>query len=318
MANEINQYTADETGDPIKDEDLLDMDNEDGGGGFDKSKKITVAGFVTFIRGVFGLNGTGFTIPRFDNSGNLTDSPMTVGEPGVSVLTEGFGIGIAATGGVSLNIKGEGNDDSTQSIYIVNSDDTDIMLLENDGFFSLEFGTSINGFSNDGTLAANSQDRAVTEFAVKTYVDASLPTEIIGGVALSSSSDTNILDGTYVILADTTTVTSVTSGIGQDSNWTLEITQAGITNQKGVVTATVNLEKDGGGGANYDIAIFKNGSIIAESEQVGQKLESGGKGQSVTVMSIVEFSTSDTFDIRVSGNGTAADIFCGGGTLFIR
>ena len=142
--------------------------------------------------------------------------------------------------------------------------------------------------------------------------------EVIGGVTLSSSSSTNILDGTYVILADTTVVTSVTSGIGQDSNWTLEVTQAGITNQKGVVTATVNLEKDGGGGANYDIAIFKNGSIIAESEQVDQKLESTGKGQSVTVMSIVEFSTSDTFDIRVSGNGTADDIFCGGGTLFIR
>ncbi|MEE8341058.1 MAG: hypothetical protein V3R52_03065, partial [Candidatus Neomarinimicrobiota bacterium] len=69
---------------------------------------------------------------------------------------------------------------------------------------------------------------------------------------------------------------------------------------------------------NYDIAIFKNGSIIAESEQVDQKLESGGKGQSVTVMAIVELSTSDTFDIRVSGNGTADDIFCGGGTLFIR
>ncbi len=142
--------------------------------------------------------------------------------------------------------------------------------------------------------------------------------EIIGGVTLSSSSSTDILDGTYVILADTTVVTSVTSGVGQDSNWTLEITQAGITNQKGVVTATVNLEKDGGGGANYDIAIFKNGSIIAESEQVDQKLESTGKGQSVTVMSIVEFSTSDTFDISVSGNGTADDIFCGGGTLFIR
>jgi len=146
----------------------------------------------------------------------------------------------------------------------------------------------------------------------------SLPTEILGGVTLSSSSNTNILNGTYVILADTTVVTSVTSGVGQDSNWTLEITQAGITNQKGVVTATVNLEKGGGGGVNYDIAIFKNGSIIAESEQVDQKLESTGKGQSVTVMAITEFSTSDTFDIRVSGNGTADDIFCGGGTLFIR
>ena len=142
--------------------------------------------------------------------------------------------------------------------------------------------------------------------------------EVIGGVTLSSSSNTNILNGTYVILADTTTATSVASGVGQDSNWTLEITQAGITSQKGVITFTGNLEKDGGGGVNYDVAIFKNGSIISESEQIDQKLESGGKGQSVTAMAIIEFSTNDTFDIRVSGNGTADDIFCGGGTLFIR
>ncbi len=141
---------------------------------------------------------------------------------------------------------------------------------------------------------------------------------IIGGVTLSSSSNTNILNGTYVILADTTTVTSVTSGIGQDSNWTLEVTQAGITNQNGIVTFSGNLEKDAGGGANYDVAIFKNGSIVSESEQVGQKLESDGKGQSVTVMAIIEFSTNDTFDIRVSGNGTANDIFCGGGSLYIQ
>lgn len=141
---------------------------------------------------------------------------------------------------------------------------------------------------------------------------------IIGGVTLSSSSNTNILNGTYVILADTTTVTSVTSGIGQDSNWTLEVTQAGITDQKGVITFTGNLEKDAGGGANYDVAIFKNGSIVSESEQVDHKLESDGKGQSVTVMAIIEFSTSDTFDIRVSGNGTANDIFCGGGSLYLK
>jgi len=143
-------------------------------------------------------------------------------------------------------------------------------------------------------------------------------TPIIGGVVLSSSSNTNILNGTYVILADTTAVSSVTSGVGQDSNWTLEITQAGITNKKGVVTFTGNLEKDGGGGQNYDIAIFKNGSIVSESEQIDQKLESGGKGQSVTVMAIIESSTNDTFDIRVAGNGTADDIFCGGGSLYIQ
>jgi hypothetical protein len=171
--------------------------------------------------------------------------------------------------------------------------------------------------SSDGGVAnfSNNEELAITIFK---GADGLVAPQIIGGVTLSSSSNTNILNGTYVILADTTTVTSVTSGIGQDSNWTLEVTQAGITNQKGVVTFTGNLEKNAGGGVNYDIAIFKNGSIVSESEQIDQKLESGGKGQSVTVMAITEFSTNDTFDIRVAGNGTADDIFCGGGSLYIQ
>lgn len=172
----------------------------------------------------------------------------------------------------------------------------------------------------DYTASKVTNDSSVSGATVKDALNNlnTSATQIIGGVTLSSSSNTNILNGTYVILADTTTVTSVTSGIGQDSNWTLEITQAVITNQKGVVTFTGNLEKDAGGGANYDVAIFKNGSIVSESEQIDQKLESNGKGQSVTVMAIIEFSTNDTFDIRVSGNGTADDIFCGGGSLYIQ
>ena len=172
----------------------------------------------------------------------------------------------------------------------------------------------------DYTASKVTNDSSVSGATVKDALNNlnTSATQIIGGVTLSSSSNTNILNGTYVILADTTTVTSVTSGIGQDSNWTLEVTEAGITNQKGVVTFTGNLEKDAGGGKNYDIAIFKNGSMVSESEQIDHKLESDGKGQSVTVMAITEFSTNDTFDIRVAGNGTADDIFCGGGSLYIR
>jgi hypothetical protein len=215
-------------------------------------------------------------------------------------------------------ISGRSTSDNSNAVHIVDSNEDTIAAFENSGLVFLRNGTGINEFSTDGTAAGNSDDAVMTEKAVKTYVDGLVAPQIIGGVTLSSSSNTNILNGTYVILADTTTVTSVTSGIGQDSNWTLEVTQAGITNQKGVVTFTGNLEKDAGGGANYDIAIFKNGSIVSESEQIDQKLESGGKGQSVTVMAITEFSTNDTFDIRVAGNGTADDIFCGGGSLYIQ
>ena len=310
----ISDYPNERTTEP-NDDDLVDISIEAPAGVFTSHKmKWSV------IKAAFGIgSGTPFVIPRYDNSGILVDSGMTESEPGISILTDTLGIGVEAHSNVSLNIKGESSDDTKQAIYAENSDGDYIFWLENDGILYLKNGTGINEFSTDGTLVGDSDLAVPTEKAVKTYVDGLVTPQIIGGVTLSSSSNTNILNGTYVILADTTTVTSVTSGIGQDSNWTLEITQAGTTNQKGVVTFTGNLQKDGGGGNKlYDIALFKNGSIISESEQEGQKLENNDKGQSVTVMAITEFSTNDTFDIRVSGNGTAEDIFCGGGSLYIQ
>lgn len=49
MAEKTSQYTADATSDPIKGADLLDFSNEDGGGGFDASKKITVDEHMAYI-----------------------------------------------------------------------------------------------------------------------------------------------------------------------------------------------------------------------------------------------------------------------------
>jgi hypothetical protein len=321
MAEErISEYSDDGTSHPIQENDLLDFSNDtDGGTIYDVSKKILVSELLTFIQDNIGSiwgAGTPFTIPRFGDDNILADSPMTVEEVGLAILSKRLGIGVSPDGAIGLKISSENI--SMNDLILLTDGVTDLFKVDDSGFVFLNIGTSINEISIDGTLADDSDDAVPTEKAVKTYVDGLVAPQIIGGVTLSSSSNTNILNGTYVILADTTTVTSVTSGIGQDSNWTLEVTQAGITNQKGVVTFTGNLEKNAGGGVNYDIAIFKNGSIVSESEQIDQKLESGGKGQSVTVMAITEFSTNDTFDIRVAGNGTADDIFCGGGSLYIQ
>ncbi len=369
----IHDYVNDAASDPIKGDDYLDMDNEDGGGGYDVSKKILVSEFAAFL-GVSiaddsiaigtgtGMEASTVKIKDLDADGSFylghedqttasnylvyhnkitgnswlngaTEINFTIGGSpihmkisddliqmlnGPATQTLEIGNSITSPTGAKVFIVG-GSGTGNYLLDIAAANEVPKFRFRADGLMFFEIGTGINEFSTDGTLAGNSDDAVPTEKAVKTYVDAaSGGTQIIGGVTLSSSSNTNILNGTYVILADTTTVTSVTSGVGQDSNWTLEVTEAGITNQKGVVTFTGNLEKDGGGGANYDVAIFKNGSIISESEQIDQKLESGGKGQSVTVMAITEFSTSDTFDIRVSGNGTADDIFCGGGSLYIQ
>ena len=49
MAEKISGYTADGTSNPIKGEDLLDFSNEDGGGGFDVSKKITMDEMMSYV-----------------------------------------------------------------------------------------------------------------------------------------------------------------------------------------------------------------------------------------------------------------------------
>lgn len=380
MANRsYDDRTPDGTSNPLKGEDLIGVSNEDGGGGFDLSKKITITQVANFFRSLFGLSistdtvptgtGTGLkdsslkisdfgdsndhweTVTNYDDTTNyvryVNNTPVTGGDVwhnakgdmnftvddghrlvvlkefivklalGNGQQTVEIGNSITPTGAKVL-IVGETNDNTKATIQIQNASQSDLMTILNDGAFSLKTGTGVNEISTDSDWSGATDDQLVPKLTVKNYIATLVTPQIIGGVTLSSSSNTNILNGTYVILADTTTVTSVTSGIGQDSNWTLEITQAGITNQKGVVTFTGNLEKDAGGGVNYDVAIFKNGSIISESEQIDQKLESGGKGQSVTVSAIVEFSTNDTFDIRVAGNGTADDVFCGGGSLYIQ
>lgn len=62
MAEKISQYVADATSNPIKNEDLLDFSNEDGGGGYDVSKKIKVSEFLTFLnangQNIYVANGT--------------------------------------------------------------------------------------------------------------------------------------------------------------------------------------------------------------------------------------------------------------------
>lgn len=62
MGEKISGYTADATSNPIKAVDYLDLSNEDGGGGYDVSKKILVSEFLTFLNGnidnIYTADGT--------------------------------------------------------------------------------------------------------------------------------------------------------------------------------------------------------------------------------------------------------------------
>jgi len=65
MAEKISQYVADATSNPIKNEDYLDLSNEDGGGGYDVSKKILVSELVTFLNSnIVNLYTSDGTLPE--------------------------------------------------------------------------------------------------------------------------------------------------------------------------------------------------------------------------------------------------------------
>ena len=79
MSEKISQYTADATSNPIKVEDLMDFSNEDGGGGFDVSKKITVAEMLAFIN----TNGVNY----YSSDGAITET-RTVEQNGFASVFE--------------------------------------------------------------------------------------------------------------------------------------------------------------------------------------------------------------------------------------
>lgn len=62
MAEKISLYVATAGSNPIKAADYLDFSNEDGGGGYDVSKKILVSEFLTFLNGqivnIYNADGT--------------------------------------------------------------------------------------------------------------------------------------------------------------------------------------------------------------------------------------------------------------------
>lgn len=136
---------------------------------------------------------------------------------------------------------------------------------------------------------------------------------VIGGIFCSSSATTNVLNGTYALLADTTIITPVSNNVAQDANWTLEYT--GTESNSGILQFNTSVAKTAGGGKNYDFALFKNNVLIPESELENFKLESDGKGRSVVITVPVDRATSDLFTVKVAGNGTTDDVTCSGGTL---
>jgi len=100
MANrKYSDRTPDGTSNPLKAEDLIGVSNEDGAGGFDLSKKITIDELKTFLESVLssiGGAGTTGTIPLFTPDGStLGDSHLTSTSDGITNLLKNSSIRVA-------------------------------------------------------------------------------------------------------------------------------------------------------------------------------------------------------------------------------
>lgn len=107
MARSYDDRTPNGVSNPLKNEDLIGVSNEDGGGGFNLSKKIKISELVTFVRGLL-FSGTPDTIPVYTTDGStIGDSPLTVTGGGVDVtlLNGTLGIGVEADPTTQLNIE---------------------------------------------------------------------------------------------------------------------------------------------------------------------------------------------------------------------
>jgi hypothetical protein len=102
--------------------------------------------------------------------------------------------------GDGLNIIAGSNSISSIPLFIQNNAATSLFKIDGTGKTNLRFGTSIDEFSIDGTLAGNSDNAVPTEKAVKTYVDAQ-----VGGTPAGSSTQIQYNDaGSFGASADFT------------------------------------------------------------------------------------------------------------------
>jgi len=173
MAEKISGYTADATSDPIKDDDYLDLSNEDGGGGYDESKKILVSEMVTFLSAnldtYYTANGTTpaslqvamtDTI-HYDTSLFIIDKPNQVVNLCFGLLKADQTNGTINIKGVIDNtirfsLRGLGNTDTTVALLVENSSAETIISGRDDKRVRIG-----NGSVFDATLnvrSANSDD----------------------------------------------------------------------------------------------------------------------------------------------------------------
>lgn len=244
-----------------------------------------------------------------------------------------------------IQIEGQGVrlEDSTNQLKITDSDDSKTWIIKvesgdliiNDptgsgniikfrtdngkmGFDAI--GTFVNEFSNDGTLAGNSNDALTTEQAVKTYADISR--QYVRSVNSETATNLNILEvsdfDVNVPITGTTTIsgdfTAVTDGIKLDFNGVIFVTSivhmtAGAGRVNVQTRLKINNVSQGAIGNSYvrvnggvDQSSAINGDIITVSSgdilSVGARREPGQTVAASTTMA--QNGTSSLLIMRMS------------------
>lgn len=125
-----------------------------------------------------------------------------------------------------------------------------------------------------------------------------------GGIEVSIIGPTNVVNGSYTKVAGVTVLTTGSVNVSQPSSWTMQCDS--IATLKKMVVFNFTASKQGGGGKQYDFAIFKNGSLFKEHPEI--KVENG-KNPGLTIIALdTSMATSDDYDLRIAGNGTADDV----------
>jgi hypothetical protein len=150
--------------------------------------------------------------------------------------------------------------------------------------------SDINGFSTDGTLASNSDNKISSQKAVKTYVDAHAGGFSSGFSVYASAGNYSIPDNAFTKLQFNTETYDLASEFDSTTNYRFT---AGSTG-KYLVTATAQISGLASGN-KFTIAIYKNGTVYKTDG--AQSANFSVTNASIT--GIIDLSATDYVEIFV-------------------
>lgn len=275
---------------------------------------------------IFTVTGS-TSVLEFDNCG-LQDFTTLGTADGVSRLAMENGSITNGTNGVTLSntldsavIRGTFiGIDFTGTLLDLGTSDTAILEVGGNIILSANGMVLISGLTNGANISSGGIGRLITNNSIgpftsvltnitslddKWLFDGNIrftDTPFTGSMFLqSNATSTNVLDGSYVKVAGTTTEGNVSKFSMTDDN---EITYEDVKDI--VVTINVNTSMVKSGGAQvYDVGIFKNNVLLSDSVT---EIEIRNTASTVSVSVTDTLSQNDFVDIRIQGVGTADDV----------